>query len=97
LSEKQEVASATQADRSVSARSREAATGNQESLPDGDGKAIVVRMCTKCHGATVFATLGMNRAGWENEVAAMVDKGAVGTDDELRRVIDYLAKNFPRR
>jgi hypothetical protein len=39
----------------------------------------------------------MNRAGWENEVAAMVDKGAVGTDDELRRVIDYLAKNFPRR
>ena len=35
--------------------------------------------------------------GWQNEVAVMLEKGAVGTEDELRKVIDYLAKNFPRR
>jgi len=95
LSEKHEAASGTQGDRSVSPRSREAATEKQ-ALPDGDGKALVVRICTTCHGAAVFATLGMNRSGWKNEVAAMVDKGATATDDELRRVIDYLAKTFPR-
>jgi cytochrome c5 len=66
-------------------------------LPEGDAKAIVVRMCTKCHGATVFANVGMNRVSWQNEVAAMLEKGAVGTEDELRKVIDYLAKNFPWR
>jgi hypothetical protein len=38
----------------------------------------------------------MNRAGWENEVTAMVERGASGTKDELRTVIDYLAKAFPR-
>lgn len=65
-----------------------------DSLPEGDGKALVLRVCTKCHGIAVFTKLRMNRVGWANEVASMVDKGAVGTEAEIKQVVDYLATNF---
>jgi quinoprotein glucose dehydrogenase len=63
-------------------------------LPDGAGKDAVVRMCTKCHGTAVFTSMRMARAGWEDEVASMVSRGAVGSAVDVRAVIDYLAKNF---
>ena len=65
-----------------------------DSLPEGDGKALVLHICTKCHGISVFAKLRMNRVGWANEVSSMVDKGASGTDVELKTIVDYLAANF---
>ena len=55
-----------------------------DALPDANGKAVVIRVCTKCHGASVFSNLRMNRAGWANEIASMVEKGATGTDQELK-------------
>jgi quinoprotein glucose dehydrogenase len=65
-------------------------------LPDGPGKKVVTRMCTKCHGTGVFSRARMSRSAWEDEVTAMVEKGATGTDTEIRAVVDYLAKNFGR-
>ncbi len=65
-----------------------------DDLPNGDGKAVVLRVCTKCHGLSVFSNLRMNRTGWANEIASMVEKGATGTDQELKTVVDYLAANF---
>jgi hypothetical protein len=38
----------------------------------------------------------MNREGWEAQVDSMVSLGAVGTDEEIRTVIAYLAKHFAR-
>jgi glucose dehydrogenase len=66
-------------------------------LPEGKGKALVVRVCTTCHGATVFAALRMSRGSWTSEVASMVDRGAVATEEERRTIVDYLAKNFRQR
>jgi glucose dehydrogenase len=66
-------------------------------LPEGPGKATVIALCTNCHGSNNFSTLRMSRSGWEAEVADMKDKGAAGTDDDFKRVVDYLAKNFPSR
>jgi quinoprotein glucose dehydrogenase len=63
-------------------------------LPEGDGKQAVSRMCTVCHGTAVFSSMRMGRDGWEAEVAAMVEKGAVGNEAEIRAVVSYLAKNF---
>ena len=63
-------------------------------LPDGPEKALVVRVCTKCHGAAVFSSARMSRKAWQNEVAAMLEKGATGTADEMQAVVDYLARNF---
>jgi quinoprotein glucose dehydrogenase len=65
-------------------------------LPEGDGKQVVARMCTSCHGPEVFSSLRMGRDGWEAEVAAMVERGAVGTDQEIRTAVTYLASHFGR-
>jgi mono/diheme cytochrome c family protein len=66
-------------------------------LPEGEGKAIVLSVCTKCHGPTNFSTLRMSRSAWEDEVEDMKDRGAIGTDDDFKKIVDYLAKNFPPR
>ena len=63
-------------------------------LPDGDGKQVVVRVCTVCHGAAVFSKMRINREAWQEEITAMVEKGAVGTDEDMRTVTAYLAKYF---
>lgn len=63
-------------------------------LPEGAGKEAVLRVCTKCHGIGVFTNLRMNRVGWVNEVASMMEKGAVGTKAEIDAIVDYLSTNF---
>jgi len=63
-------------------------------LPEGAGKELVVRMCTKCHGTAVFSRIRMTREGWGDEVTDMIEKGATGTPDEIRRVVDYLASHY---
>jgi glucose dehydrogenase len=65
-------------------------------LPAGDGQEVVARMCTKCHGTAVFSRMRISREAWQDEVADMVERGAAGTDDEIRRVIEYLSKHFGR-
>jgi competence protein ComEA len=66
-------------------------------LPDGPEKATVIAVCTKCHGPNNFSTLRMSRSAWEIDVADMKDKGAVATDDDFKRIVEYLAKNYPPR
>jgi len=63
-------------------------------IPDGDGKDSVVRVCTVCHGTGVFSTVHMGRVGWENEIQDMVEKGASATPEELRKILDYMVRNF---
>ena len=65
-------------------------------LPDGPGKEETTRMCTKCHGTAVFTRMRMSRTGWEQEVAAMVERGASASEQETRAVTEYLAKNYGR-
>jgi cytochrome c553 len=74
-----------------------ATTAAAAPLPAGEGRETVIAICTKCHGTGNFSTLRMSRSAWQDEVEDMKDKGAVGTDDDFKRVIDYLAKNFPPR
>lgn len=57
-------------------------------------KSLLQRVCTKCHGVSGFTNLRMDRTAWGNEVASIVEKGATGTDQEIRTVVDYLAANF---
>lgn len=82
---------------STGASPAEKATAAVASLPEGEGRATVIAVCTRCHGSTVFSAVRMNRTSWENEVQEMKDKGAVGADEDFKRVIDYLARSFPPR
>jgi glucose dehydrogenase len=81
----------------VTAAPAAAAAAPVGSLPDGPEKATVIKVCTTCHGASNFTTIGLSRTGWENEVQNMKGNGAVGTDAEFKQVIDYLTRNFPSR
>jgi len=63
-------------------------------LPDGPGKQETVRLCGACHEAERAAALRLTREGWQDTVARMVDLGMKGTDDEIGKVVDYLAEHF---
>jgi cytochrome c5 len=63
-------------------------------LPEAPGKRLVQLVCGQCHGVAVFAQNRMSREEWQVEVADMVARGATGTADELRAVVDYLATNL---
>jgi competence protein ComEA len=66
-----------------------------QDLPDGPGKADVVKVCDSCHGVSTLTGEARTASQWNDVVNDMVSRGATGSDEELRRVVDYLAKTFP--
>jgi competence protein ComEA len=71
-----------------------AAAEDLKRLPDVAGKDIVVRVCTKCHDPGNFTKKRLNRDDWDDQIADMVERGAVATPKELAAVVDYLTANF---
>jgi competence protein ComEA len=65
------------------------------SLPLGDGRDVMIRVCSKCHDPELAADQQNDRAGWKDLVDQMASKGADATDAELEQIVDYLAKAFP--
>jgi hypothetical protein len=70
------------------------AAARGEDLPEGAAKAIVQRMCKGCHPVTTITKKRASKEKWGVIVDRMVTLGAVGTDDEIDSVIEYLAANF---
>jgi len=66
----------------------------QDSLPDGPGKDVTVRVCGACHSPARSAAVRLTRGGWQDVIAKMVPLGAKGSDAELAAVLDYLSANF---
>ena len=66
-----------------------------QDLPAGPGKEITEQVCGGCHGVDTVASIKASRQGWETIVDSMVSRGATATPEELKQVIDYLAKSFP--
>ena len=66
------------------------AAGAQE-----DGKVVVERVCTKCHGMAATMRQRNSRDRWTAIVDNMVARGAEGTDAELETIVDYLSKTLP--
>jgi mono/diheme cytochrome c family protein len=66
----------------------------KEQLPDGEGKALVQRICTGCHGLDTALDGNRTEAQWKAVVDTMQGRGAEGTDAEFATVVKYLAKNF---
>jgi quinoprotein glucose dehydrogenase len=66
-------------------------------LPDGPGKAIVQQSCGKqCHAIEIVTSHRMSAPEWKTMVDAMVARGATGSEDELKLVVDYLSTHFAR-
>jgi glucose dehydrogenase len=76
----------------VTRTTRASATGPDVPLPEGDGKQVVVQLCATCHGAGTFSGSRMSRQEWAAVVTDMVQRGAKGSESEMRTVVDYLAR-----
>jgi competence protein ComEA len=63
-------------------------------LPDGTGKEETVRLCSQCHELARSLSLRQDRDGWQATMDKMVTLGLQGKEEEMRAVVDYLAKNF---
>jgi len=66
--------------------------GAQQELPAGEGREVVVGLCTQCHGLREFAPLRHSREDWQRIVADMVSRGAAASESEIGIVVDYLEK-----
>ena len=63
-------------------------------LPAGEGKAVVEKRCTACHGVEEFAGRPLPKSGWDEVIERMVNRGAEGTDEEFDKIIVYLTNAF---
>src|ERR1700691_3420338 len=67
-----------------------------QDLPDGPGKAEVLKLCRDCHDLDTVTMENRTKDGWKKTVAKMGERGAEGTDEQFEAVIQYLSKNFGR-
>lgn len=65
-----------------------------QDLPDGEGKDVVLKVCTPCHGVSEFTGRRLTRAEWDDKVDNMAARGARASDEEFDLIVKYLAKNF---
>jgi competence protein ComEA len=65
-----------------------------KTMPEGPNRELTVRVCAGCHEPQRAASIRLTREGWQEVVAKMVGLGAKGTDEEIAKVIDYLAENY---
>lgn len=70
------------------------AASAQTQLPDGAGKAEVMKLCSSCHPADRGASVRLTRDGWQDVITRMVALGMKGTDEELNAVLQYMATHF---
>jgi mono/diheme cytochrome c family protein len=65
-----------------------------KSLPDGEGKGLVLGTCTQCHSLNPVVFQRKTTAQWEHTVQDMSMRGAQIRPDELAPITAYLARYF---
>jgi cytochrome c5 len=66
----------------------------ESKLPAGEGKEVTERVCGACHGTDIIASERHNKAEWQKVSDDMVARGADATDEEVKTIVEYLAKYF---
>jgi len=65
-------------------------------LPAGEGRDVVVNMCSNCHGLATSIAQAHTRVEWLALVDLMRQRGAPGTDDDAATAVTYLTRHFGR-
>ena len=74
-----------------------ARTGPPVTLPDGPGKAALLRSCSgTCHGLDSITVLRRDPKAWTTMVNAMIARGAVVKDGDAKLIAEYLATHVGR-
>ena len=63
-------------------------------LPEGAGKRILLNTCTVCHDLQRIKRTQQDREGWEDTLSAMLNEGAMLSDEDFPVLLAYLARNF---
>ena len=66
-----------------------------KSLPAGQGRDVMVRVCSQCHSPEIAAQQNLDAQGWKDLVNQMANNGANATDAEFDTISKYLAASFP--
>ena len=69
-------------------------TPQETELPPGEGRDLVIKLCSDCHGLNATVTTRRTLAAWEDVMVAMQGRGVGGTDEELGQVVVYLARAY---
>ena len=79
--------------------SRPSVRAQDDGLPDGPGKKILVASCTSCHELTEVTKLRgyYTKDDWRDVVVTMVKYGAVLKDKEADVLVEYLAANLGKK
>ena len=63
-------------------------------LPDGAGKTILLNTCTLCHDLTRVKRTQHDVEGWQELLSAMLNEGAMLSEQDYPVLLAYLARNF---
>ncbi len=80
---------------SAGAAPRAASQDEHPKLPQGAGRDVMLRVCSKCHDPELAADQQNDAAGWKALVDQMASKGADATDAEFTQIVEYLTRAFP--
>lgn len=64
------------------------------SLPDGEGKGLVLGTCTQCHSLNPVVLQRKTARAWELSVRDMISRGAQIHVQEIAPITAYLARSF---
>jgi cytochrome c5 len=67
---------------------------NHGPLPDGAGKTILLNTCTVCHDLGRVRRQGGTRDDWSDTLGAMLNEGAMLSEQDFPVLLDYLTRNF---
>lgn len=68
--------------------------GQNQNLPDGKGKAELIRGCTDCHGTDMIIQKRRTPEDWRKTVDDMAARGSEATPKDLDNIVRYLSTNF---
>ena len=71
-----------------------AASVQAQDLPEGDGKEVLLKVCTQCHDTARIVSKKQTRDEWNGTVDKMAMRGAKASDEEFDAIVSYLAKTF---
>ncbi len=65
-----------------------------QNFPDGPGKDVFVNACGGCHGADIVIGQTGTRDVWQDTVDSMRGRGAAGSDEDFKLIVNYLTVYF---
>jgi len=62
-----------------------------------EAQSLFEKKCSACHGIDRPKSKAKTPAEWRSTVLRMKSNGAAINDDQVRIIVEYLAKNYPKK